>query len=98
MNTYQVTCVTKPHRSSAHEHITHIGGPAGGRWVMTREEAIRQIDSGASAFFVQDPYSNKVAYVGVVREAGKAPYLRTHADGYWNDNLLSLNECQYRVA
>ncbi|MSP44398.1 MAG: DUF3892 domain-containing protein [Xanthobacteraceae bacterium] len=20
-------------------------------------------------------------------------YLRTHADGYWNDNLLALREC-----
>jgi hypothetical protein len=22
-----------------------------------------------------------------------APYLRTYADGVWNDNLLSLNQC-----
>jgi hypothetical protein len=24
---------------------------------------------------------------------GKSPYLRTHADGKWNDNLLALTEC-----
>jgi hypothetical protein len=31
--------------------------------------------------------------VGVVRELGKLPYLRTHADGKCNDNLLALAEC-----
>ena len=31
--------------------------------------------------------------LGVVRESGKAPYVRTYADGQWNNNLLSLNQC-----
>lgn len=30
--------------------------------------------------------------VGVVREASSAPYLRTHADGHYNNNLLNLPE------
>jgi len=30
------------------------------------------------------------AYVGVRRDIGKAPYIRTYADGVWNDNLLAL--------
>ena len=30
------------------------------------------------------------AYAGVVEPAGKVPYLRTHADGTWDDNLKSL--------
>ena len=29
----------------------------------------------------------------LVRELGKAPYLRTHADGKWNNNLLAQPEC-----
>jgi Protein of unknown function (DUF3892) len=33
------------------------------------------------------------ADIGVVRKAGHAPFLRSHADAYWNDNLLSLNQC-----
>jgi hypothetical protein len=28
-----------------------------------------------------------------VRESGKHPYLRTHADGKYNDNLLAQAEC-----
>ena len=40
-----------------------------------------------------DPRTGKRADVGVIRVASHAPYLRTHADGDWNDNLLSLNQC-----
>jgi len=29
-------------------------------------------------------------HVAVVRRANEPPYLRTHADGLWTDNLLSL--------
>nr|WP_237165369.1 DUF3892 domain-containing protein [Pandoraea vervacti] len=40
-----------------------------------------------------DKTTRKRAYIGVVREAGKLPYLRTYADGKWNDNLLAQSEC-----
>ncbi len=88
---YQVTCINKPHRQSAHEHITHIGNVSA-NWRVTRESAIQRINSGQAAFFTLDQHRRKV-YVGVVRESGKQPYLRTHADGYWNDNLLAQEEC-----
>jgi hypothetical protein len=42
---------------------------------------------------VIDPYTGKRSDVGVVRVAGRNPYLRTHADGDWNNNLLSLDQC-----
>ena len=88
----QVTCITKPHPQSPHEHITHLGNPQVG-WKWTREDVIRSIDAGTNTFFVVDPYNRKRSEVGVVRPAGRAPYVRTHADGDWNDNLLSLNQC-----
>ncbi len=88
----QVTCITKPHPQSPHEHITHVGNPKA-RWKWTREQVIESIDSKANIFFVLDPKSGKRADIGVVRAEGHAPYLRTYADGYWNDNLLSLNQC-----
>jgi len=49
MSEFEVTCVNKPDRMSAHEHITHIGNTAA-NWRMTREEAIRRIDSKQEAF------------------------------------------------
>lgn len=90
MATYKVACIKKPNRLSTHEGITHLGGPAGGGWQLTRDEVIRLIDQGHS--FYTEVNGNR-ADIGVVRETGKRPYLRTYADGYWNDNLLALREC-----
>ena len=87
----RVTCINKPDRNSSHEHITHLGNPPTWRW--TRESVIASIDAGTNTFYVEDPRNGKRSEVGVVRPAGRAAYLRTHADGDWNDNLLSLNEC-----
>lgn len=94
MKEYEVNCVNKPNRSSAHEHITHIGH-AVNKWRLTREAAIARIDSKSEAFYTVDKTTGKRAYIGVVREMGKAPYLRTHADGKWNDNLLAQSECGF---
>jgi len=88
----QVTCITKPNPSSPHEHITHLGNPSAG-WRWTRDEVIASIDAGTNTFFVLDPRTNKRSDVGVIRPAGRSPYVRTYADGDWNNNLLSLNQC-----
>lgn len=92
MKEYLVNCITKPNRESRHEHITHIGN-ADGSWRLTRESAIQRIESKQESFYTYDGATTRKAYVGVVREAGKHPYLRTHADGQWNNNLLAQREC-----
>lgn len=90
----RVTCITKPHPTSPHEHITHIGNPTSNPpWKWTREQVIESIDKGTNTFFVVDSSTGKRADIAVVREAGKVPFLRTHADGDWNNNLLSLRQC-----
>lgn len=92
MTDVQVTCIVKPNVQSPHEHITHLGNRTG-NWMWTREQVIASIDAKSNSFFVLDPASGKRADIGVVREAGKLPYLRTYADGKWTNNLLSLNQC-----
>ena len=92
MNEFEVNCINKPDRDSRHEHITHIGNSIQ-NWRLTRESAIDRIESKKEAFYTVDQYTRKRVYIGVVRETGKAPYLRTHADGKWNDNLLAQQEC-----
>jgi hypothetical protein len=92
MTDVKVTCIDKPHPESRHEHITHVGNPAAG-WKWTREKVIASVEAKTNTFFVVDPYNGKRSEVGVVRPTGHDPYLRTHADGDWNDNLLSLNQC-----
>lgn len=93
MKEFQVSCITKSTPQGGHEHITHIGGIGATAWRLTKESAIRRIESKEEAFFTVDQSTGKRAYIGVVREAGKAPYLRTHADGVWNDNLLAQPSC-----
>jgi hypothetical protein len=58
-----------------------------------REQVVASIDAKTNTFYVLDPVHRKRADIGVVREAGKAPYLRTYADGRWDNNLLSLTQC-----
>lgn len=92
MTEYPIDCITKPNRSSRHEHITHIGNSAGA-WKLTREYAISMIDSKSHSFYTVDKVSNSKVYIGVVREQGHAPFLRTYADKKCNDNLLAQPEC-----
>jgi hypothetical protein len=79
---------------SSHEHITRVGNKTTGNWIWTREAVIQSIDQKTNTFFVLDLQNGKRSNVGVVRPSdGRAPFLQTHADGDWNNNLLSLPEC-----
>jgi hypothetical protein len=84
----RITCINKSR--PLHEHITHVGGA---NWKWRKEDVIASIEAKTNSFYVVDPQTGKRADVGVIRPTYGAPYLRTHADGYWNDNLLSLYEC-----
>ena len=89
----QITCINKPHPQSSHEHITHLGNPVMG-WKWSREQVIASIEAKTNTFYVLDPWTGKRSNLGVVRPGGiAAPYVRTYADGDWNNNLLSLNQC-----
>ena len=87
----RVTCINKPNRESAHEHITHLGGPG---WRWTREAVIQSIEAKTNTFYVIDAAGHR-SDVGVVNPGnGRAKYVRTYRDGDWNNNLLALPECQ----
>lgn len=85
----RLTCIRKSNPQSAHEYISHVGSNG---QVWTREQVISWIDRKEHSFYTLDG-SGRRANVGVVREANKLPYLRTYADGQWNNNLLSLPQC-----
>lgn len=82
-----VTCINKVPRDNPHEGITHLGG-AGWRW--TRQQVVASIEEGSNTFFTL--VSNKRANVVVV-DGPSGKYVRTSADGTYNDNLLALPEC-----
>ena len=85
----QITCIRKPDTDNRHEAITHVGD---GQRVWAKGDVINSIDNKEHTFYTMT--NGRQANVGVVRETGKAPYLRTHADGQWNNNLLSLPQCR----
>lgn len=84
----QVICINKANRQSNHEGITHLGGAT---WRWTRQEVIDSIKVKTNTFYTLDR-NGKRADIAVV-EGATGEYLRTHADGSWNDNLLALPEC-----
>lgn len=87
----RITCINKP-QMGGHEHITHVGNPSQS-WRLTTAQVVQSIESKLHTFHVIDDRSGARAYVGVVRPANHAPYLRTYADGKWTNNLLSLSQC-----
>lgn len=83
----QVLCINKRDRDNRHEGITHLGGNG---WKWTRDEVIRSIEAKTNTFFTQ--VTGNRSDIGVVN-GPNGKYLRTYADGQWNDNLLALREC-----
>jgi len=86
----RVTCINKLPRDSTHEGITHLGGSGGGGWKWTRQQVIDSINAKTNTFYTLE--NGKRAEIGVVN-GPRGPYVRTYADGQWNDNLLALPEC-----
>ena len=88
----QIRCITKSDSRGGHEHITHVGNvPANWKWTVA--QVVASIDAKSNTFYVLDGRTGKRADVGVVRSTHGNPYIRTYADGIWNDNLLSLPAC-----
>lgn len=83
----RITCINKVNRDSSHEGITHLGGSS---WKWTRSEVIASIESRTNTFYTMA--DNNRADVRVVN-GYNGKYLRTYADGDYNDNLLALPEC-----
>ena len=92
MGDVHVTCITKPNPDAQHDEITHIGS-VNGTWKWQREHVIASIELRTNTFYVLDPRTNKRSEVGVVRLPGQPPYLRSHVNGHWNDDLFALSPC-----
>lgn len=87
MSDIQVKCINKQPRNNPHEGIAHLGGD---NWKWTRQQVIASIEARSNTFytFVRGNRGD----IGVV-DGPNGKYLRTYADGKWNDNLLALPEC-----
>ncbi len=87
----EVSCINKREHHNPHERILSLGGLHNGRrWHLSENEVIGQIESGTNSFYVL-VNGRSVDVVIAVHDGRK--YLKTTADGYSPNNLLSLNEC-----
>jgi hypothetical protein len=94
MTDYRIDCINKPDRNSAHEHITHAGGPkpdGSGRWKETVPKIVGFIENKDHRFYTKE--GDASAWVGVRTSAAGNKFIQTYADGVWKDNLLALKEC-----
>lgn len=90
----EVDCITKRDRYNPHERIEGIGGrnADGSRWYLQEDRAIADVEAGKWSFYVN---RGRIVDVIVAVHNGRK-YLKTVADGYAPDNLLSLNSCSVR--
>lgn len=96
----RITCIEKDNgnHQNKHEGITRLGwrnddnGNVGNSSRAAMVEFIEKY--GDKSVYVRDR-NDDVAYVDVVtpKERDRTKYLRTYADGIFNDNLLALKEC-----
>lgn len=90
-NIAQIMCINKRQHHNPHERIINVGGVVKGeRWKITEQNAIHLIEIGDWVFFCS-VNGKRVDVVIAVHEGRK--YLKTTADGYAPNNLLSLPEC-----
>ncbi len=87
MSDAQITCVNKLPRDNPYEGITHLGGKD---WKWTQQKIIDSIESHTNTFYTR--IHGEKSYITVI-DGPNGKYLRSHADGEWNDNLLALPEC-----
>lgn len=90
----QIDCIEKNDRYDPTEAITHIGGvnADGGRWRITQQDAIERIEKGTNSFYVAQDGRRTNVVVSVSRFGNK--YIKTEADDYEPNNLLSLKSCR----
>lgn len=92
----KVSCIKKRgDHHDPHERIEGLGGIHDGkRWYLPEDEIIAELQKPESTrrwnFYTE--VNGKVAWV-VVAEHNRRKYLKTTADGYAPNNLLSLPEC-----
>lgn len=90
MGRFQVTCINKRgNHLNPHERISYIGN-YGNNWRLSEASAINRINGGTDSFYTS--VNGHEAEVIVANHNGR-DYLKTTADSYSPDNLLSLGDC-----
>ncbi len=92
---HQIDCIEKNDRFDPTEAIERVGGQNrdGTRWSLSQKEAIAGIKSGKWSFFVET--AGRSVNVIVAESRFGNDYIKTEADDYDPNNLLSLQDCKW---
>lgn len=82
----QVTCIEKQPLQNPFQGITHLGGRD---WRRERDEVAEAIEAGTDSFYTV--VNGRRAEIRVVN-GPFGRYVRSYADGRWNDTLLALGD------
>lgn len=88
----EVNCITRAIREGSEDDVVFIGNSSQ-HWCVSREAAIQRVSVRSEVYFTVDRATGQRAYVGLHRQEGKPPRLRTSLNGTWNDDLLALPSC-----
>lgn len=100
MKWYQVICVDRaPAPDGSHAHITHFGLADASGWFgrVSVEQALAQISlPWGDRYYTISPTTGQRAFViaGGCERCGRRPYVRTTADGLYDNNLSALPTCR----
>lgn len=78
-----------------HEHIAEVrwrNVETGKTGHSLRAEMVQWLDASKDNRAYVGDYLRDYVWVGTVHPEYSEPYIRTYANGEWNDNLLSLSE------
>ena len=94
---HRIDCIEKSDRNDPTDAIDAIGGlnADGSRWKVSQARAIKGIKSGEWSFYVETHGRRTNVIVATSRYGNE--YIRTEADDYEPNNLLSLGSCPYYV-
>lgn len=89
----RIDCIEKSDRKDPTTAISHVGGlnADGSRWRISQQDAIHRIKTGQNHFYVQNGTKTANVVVAVSRFGNE--YIKTVADDYEPNNLLSLTSC-----
>ncbi len=91
---HRVRCIHRTDRPEPHERIHAIGGTNrdGSTWKLTQAEAIRGVEEGRWAFYLECEAGAKLELVVAVDDLGRR-HLETSDDSQRAGGLLGLPEC-----
>ena len=87
MASIEISCTNKLQTLNDHMGITHLGG-GGQRW--KKEQIVFALNEKSDNYFIV--VNNRRSELSLYLQ-GYGVHVRAHADGLWNNDLLTLENC-----